>query len=136
MPQMANITVKKNDGTTDVVYNAKSPSAGNGVPAVWRADAVGSAASHRPELRVTSKDIRFMGEEAREIHATYAYPQLVTDTNLGGMTIVKRRALGMYTAKVPKDMPAADLNEFASQLANLIVSTLLKDCVKDGFAPT
>lgn len=136
MPSMANITVKKNDGTTDIVYTAKSPSAGNGVPAVWRADAVGTAASHRPELRLTSKDIKMFGEEAREVHATFAFPQLVVDTNLGGLTVVKRRAMGTYTAKIPKDLPAVDQNEFASQLANLIASTLFKDSVKDGFAPT
>ncbi len=136
MPSMANITVKKNDGITDIVYTSKSPSAGNGVPAVWRADAVGTAASHRPELRMTAKDIRLAGEDAREIHATFAFPQLVTDANLGGMTVIKRKAMGSYTGKIPKEFPAVDQNEFASQFANLIVSTLFKDCVKDGFAPT
>nr|URG15700.1 MAG: coat protein [Leviviridae sp.] len=135
MPAMANITVKKNDGTTDIVYTAKSPSAGDSVPAVWRADSVGSAPSHRPELRLMSKNSRKGGEEAREMRGTYKYPQLVTDTNLGGLTIVKRDALMTVTGVIPKDMPAADINEFVSQAFNLFVAALLKDSFKDGFAP-
>lgn len=136
MPQMANITVKKNDGTTDIVYTAKSPSAGDSVPAVWRADSVGSAPSHRPEYRLMSKNTRKGGEEAREMRGTYKYPQLVTDTNLGGLTIVKRDALISFNGVFPKDMPAADINEAVSQAFNLFVSTLNKDSCKDGFAPT
>lgn len=136
MPNMANITVKKNDGTTDIVYTAKSPSAGDSVPAVWRADTVGSAPSHRPELRLMSKNTRKANEEAREMRGTYKYPQLVTDTNLGGLVTVKRDALVTFTAVMPKDMTAADINECVSQAFNLFVSALIKDSCKDGFAPT
>jgi transcriptional regulator of met regulon len=39
MPAMANITVKKADDTTDVIYVAISPSAGDKVPAIWQVTA-------------------------------------------------------------------------------------------------
>lgn len=38
MPTMANLTVKKYDGVTDIVYDALSASGGDGSPAVWRQD--------------------------------------------------------------------------------------------------
>jgi hypothetical protein len=31
-------------------------------------------------------------------------------------------------------MTATDVNEFASQFANLLASTLIKSCVKEGYA--
>lgn len=40
MPQMANITVKKADGTTDVVYTALTPAGGDNSPARWSANAL------------------------------------------------------------------------------------------------
>ncbi|DAD50928.1 coat protein [ssRNA phage SRR6049586_1] len=33
MPAIANITVKKNDDTTDIVWTAVQPSSGDGTPA-------------------------------------------------------------------------------------------------------
>jgi len=38
--------------------------------------------------------------------------------------------------QLPKSMAAADVNEAVSQLAHLITSALLKDCVKSGFSAT
>ena len=38
MPSMASITVKKYDGTTDIVFDALSASGGDNSPAVWRQD--------------------------------------------------------------------------------------------------
>lgn len=47
MPNMANITVKKADGTTDVVYTALTPSAGDKTSARWSLTASSTKANLR-----------------------------------------------------------------------------------------
>lgn len=132
MPQMANITVKKNDGTTDIVYTAVVPSAGDKSPAVWRSNTIGTAPAHRPELRVTSQP---NGQAtARRIEGTLMYPQTVTGSD--GKITVANKAFLSFSALVPQSMTDADINEFVSQGANLVASTLMKDVVKSGYAPT
>jgi len=133
MPTLANITVKKNDGTTDIIYVAKSPSGGDGIPAIWRADAVGSAASHAPELRLTSREAA-KGMK-RALRATFVYPQIATNSTTG-VTSVVEKAMASADWTLPKGMSSVDVNEFASQFANLIYATLLKDCAKTGYSAT
>lgn len=132
MPQMANITVKKDNGTTDIVFTAMTPSGGDGVPAVWRSTSVGSAANHQPELRLVSKEAS-RGTK-RHVRATFVYPQTATNTTTG-VTSVVDRAIGSADFTVSKGMAQTDINEFASQFANLIASALAKEAVKSGFAP-
>lgn len=128
---MANITVKKNDGTTDIVYTGVRLSSGDGVAAVYKSQTVGSAPAHQPELRMASREA---GKGAkRALRATYAYPQIATDSTTGLTTVVDRASAAVDWV-IPKSMTQADINEFASQLANLIASTSLKDQVKSGYA--
>jgi len=132
MTVMANIVVKKNDGTTDITWSAMTPSAGNNVPAIWRSQSVGGSAGFRPEFRLTSKD---GGDgKTRVLRGTISYPQLATDTTTS-LVQVPNRASADINWRLPAEMPATDINEFASQFANLIASVLIKDSVKEGFAP-
>lgn len=132
MPQMANITVKKNDGTTDVVYTQKVASAGDKSAAVWRNETVGTAAAHRPELQETSQ---YNGPRtARRVNLKFTYPTLVTGSD--GKTQVVDRFLFEGSALVPLGMPDADINEAVSQCMNLGASVLIKDSLKTGYAPT
>lgn len=132
MPQMANITVKKDNGTTDIVYTAMTPSGGDGVPAVWRSASVGTAAAHQPEFRLVSKEAS-RGSK-RHVRATYVYPQIMTNSTTG-VTEVIDRAIASADFTISKGMAQLDINEFASQFANLIASALAKESVKSGFAP-
>lgn len=132
MPQMANITVKKNDGTTDVLYTAVVPSAGDKTPAIWRNLTVGTAASHRPDLRIQSRDNGT--NSARRVEGVFTYPTLVTGSD-GKVNVADKLVLNV-SAVVPKGMPDVDVNEAVSQSANLIASALLKDTMKSGYAPT
>lgn len=132
MPQMANITVKKNDGTTDVLYTAVVPSAGDKTPAIWRNLTVGTAASHRPDLRIQSRDNGT--NSARRVEGVFTYPTLVTGSD-GKVNVADKLVLNVSVV-VPKGMPDVDVNEAVSQSANLIASALLKDTMKSGYAPT
>jgi hypothetical protein len=129
---MANITVKKNDGTTDVVYTQQVPSGGDRSPAIWRNLTVGSAPGHNPELKSTSRP-NGTGS-ARRVEMTFKYPYTVTGAD--GKIQISDTFLLEVSAVVPQGMPTADINEAASQGSNLIGATLTKDVLNSGFAPT
>lgn len=132
MPTMANITVKKNDGTTDVVYTAVVASGGDKSPAVWRNNTIGTAAAQRPELRLES---RFNGDQtARRLEGSYSYPSLVTGSD-GKINVASRFNLA-FTGVVPAGMLDTDLNEAVAQSLNLLAATLVKQSFQTGFAPT
>lgn len=132
MPTMANITVKKNDGTTDVVYTMTAPSAGDKSPAVWRNNAVGSAAAFRPELRISSQSNGT--KTARRVEGSYMYPSIVTGGD--GKSMVADRCLINVSAVVPQGMADVDVNEAVAQGLNLFASALVKQSVQSGFSPT
>lgn len=133
MPALANITVKKNDGTTDITYTGVSPSSGDGVPAVWKSQTVGVAMAHQPEFRLTSREASKGARRA--LRSTYQYPQIATNSTTN-LTSVVDRAMADTNWVFPKGMAQSDINEFVSQYANLLVATLVKDCVKAGYSAT
>lgn len=132
MPNMAAITVKKNDGTTDVTYTDVVPSAGDKTSAIWKCLAVGTAAAHRPELKMSSRE-NGTGT-ARRVEMQFMYPVLATDSQ-GKVNVVDRLPISI-SALVPKGMPDVDVSEGVSQCFNLLGSVLVKSSVKTGYAPT
>lgn len=133
MPSMANITVKKNDGTTDIVWTAACPSSGDGVAAIWRSETVGSAPAHYPTFELRS---RYNGQKtARRMDGVFVYPETATDSTTSLVSVVNRIPF-QFTAAIPQGTPSAVINEAVSQFANLLASTLIKDANKAGFAPT
>lgn len=132
MPNLANITIKKNDGTTDIVWTGKVPSSGDKNPALWKSDTVGSAPAFRPSFSLESM---FNGtKSARRLNWEFRYP--VTTVDAGGKTVVANVAIGSGSFLLPQGMTDADLNEAVSQHANLLVSVLIKDCFKTGYSAT
>lgn len=127
MPQIANITVKASNATTDVVFTAKSASAGDGSPAFWRNDAIGTAIDHRPELRLSFKD----QGRYRIGRLTLIYPDLI-NTAVAGVYQVGEKASFLADVKIPKGMNSSTLKEFAHQSGNLLASALLKSSFEDG----
>lgn len=132
MPNMANVTIKKNDGATDVVYTAVVPSAGDKTPAIWKNQTIGTANAHRPELKLMSRENG--ANSARRVEGVYTYPTLVTGSD--GKTNVADKVIVNVSAVVPKGMPDVDVNEAVSQCFNLYAAVLLKDSFKTGYAPT
>lgn len=133
MPNMANVTVKKNDGTTDITYTAVVPSAGDGSAAIWKSQTIGTANIHQPEARMSSREA---GKGARRsVRVTYQYPQIATNTTTGVTSVVDKMIIDCNWV-MPKDMSQSDINEAVSQFANLLASTLFKDSAKYGYSPT
>lgn len=129
---MANITVKKNDGTTDVIYTALAPSAGDKTPAYWRNNTIGTAEAHKPELRMTSKPNGDLS--ARSVTMNFSYPQTVTGGD--GKVSIAYRTNFTLSGSIPQGMTTTDVSEAVSQFLNLCSSVLVKDSFKAGFSPT
>lgn len=133
MPTMANIVIKKSDGTTDVTYTAVVPSAGDSSPAIWQSQGVGTAALHYPTLEMKS---RFNGAKtARRVDWIYVYPQIATDSTTS-LTSVVNRMVHSGSSVVPTACPSTYTAEFAAQCPNLLASTLVKSVFSSGYTPS
>lgn len=136
MPSMANMTVKKNDGTTDIVYDALSPSAGDNVPAVWRQDTgnvAGLPNGLRAMLRVWTRDNG--PKTARQFKLRYERPYPTQDTTTSKYSATDRAVMELIVT-IPNALPATEVNESVAQGFNLIDDALMHSCAKAGYAPT
>lgn len=133
MPSMADITVKKADGTTDVVYKALSPSAGDKIAAQWRVEAIGTISGNRPTFQILTRASQ--DKAARIIEGKLLYPETFTDTTTGIIS-VKNREMFSFSAITHSIATDAVIAELAAQSANLLKAVLIQDVLKTGFAPT
>lgn len=126
MPNQANITVKAANGTTDVVYSALTPAAGDRTPARWANVSANARAKLRPTAEMTS---RFNNaRSARHVDFVLKYPEVALDQVVG-------TALMSATCVVPLQVTDAVISEAVAQFCNLLKSTLISDSVKAGYAP-
>lgn len=136
MPAMANITVKKADGTTDIVYDALSASGGDGSAAVWRQDTgavAGLPVGLRNMLRVWTT---WNGPKtARQMKYNFVSPYAVQDTTTT-LYSAKDRVVFDGIVTIPQGIPATNINEAIHQGFNLLQSTLIKSVGTSGYSPT
>ncbi len=137
MPSMANLTVKKADTTTDIVYDAIVSAGGDGVHAVWRQDTgadAGLPVGLRPTFKVSTK---WNGPKtARVVNVEYVYPYATDDTTTSRFTSNDRVVVTSNGMTFPQGVPAAVLSEAAHQFANLMATSLMKSVMATGYAPT
>ena len=134
MPTAANITVKKNDGTTDVVYTSVQPAGGPGVPAVWKNQTVGTSIGQQPELRCSSKESKSAGVNFSDVRLSYKYPRSVMNSTTGEITLSEGFS-GTASIRINQVMLTTDLNEAAAQFGNLMASALIKSVLQSGRSP-
>lgn len=131
MPTMANITIKKADGTTDVVWTALASSSGDGSPAVWRNNTVGTTVAERPTLSVSA---RANGSgTARRVNGAFHWPVSAAATD--GSVTIKGDSPGSFTFLAPQNLTQADINERAYQFGNLVATAIIKASMAEGLAP-
>lgn len=133
MPAAAAITVKKYDGTTDVVYNVLAGSPGDRQPAVFRLDAFAAIQGNRPVFTVVSKPSTDGSQ--RIIEWRLQYPELMTDSTTGVQS-VRKRCIASGTFTLDRNCTDVTIQEAAAQSANLLKSTLMQAVLVSGFAPT
>jgi hypothetical protein len=131
MTQAASITVKKADGTTDIIYSAFVGSQGSTQPAVWRSPN-GAAPAHKAELRIRSNGNK--AGTVRRLEGTYVYPQTATAVD-GSITVVNRGLIS-FSLVVPQAMPQTEINEMIHQGLNLLASSHVKTQGTEGYAAT
>lgn len=131
MPTQANLTVKKNDGTTDIVYTALTSSAGDTVPASWRANTVSTIPAHRPRLDMVTGNNG--NKTARKEKLSFVYPVTAliggVETKLGLIPIELNATIGT-------NFDDSVVAEAVSQALNLFGHVLIRQSMKEGFAPT
>lgn len=131
MANIANITVKKNDGTTDIVYTALVPSAGDSVPAQWRSDTVSTIPAHRPTFKMLTQNNS--KRNARVERLSFAYPVFISENGIEKKIGVIPMELN---ATIGTNFDQSVVNEAVSQFGNLVISALIRGSMKDGYAPT
>lgn len=135
MPTMANITVKKADGTTDVTYDALTGAAGNGSEAVWRQDTGASAGlpvGHRAVFKMASQDNG--PKTARTIRINYKRPYSTQNTVTSKYETSDSDVMKIDIT-LPNAIPASEVSEAVHQMMNLCASALVKSSIIAGYAP-
>jgi hypothetical protein len=133
---MANLVVKKADGTTDITYDALSASGGDASPAVWRQD-TGASASLPIGLRNIFKLWTTWNgpKTARQTKFNFVAPYAVQDSTTTLYSAKDRVVIdGIMT--VPQAVPSANINEAIYQACNILAATLVKQAAAAGYAPT
>lgn len=132
---MASITVKKFDGTTDIVYDAISASGGDTSPAIWRQD-TGAAAGLPVGLRSIFKMFQAWNgpKTARVIRSMLRFPYAVQDSTTTLYSAKDSIAVDV-TVTVPQSVPATQINEATYQAMNLCAALLVKQSLAAGYAP-
>lgn len=133
MPSMANITVKKADGTTDVTYVAATPSAGDKSPAVWTQNTGFPIQGFRPRFQLVTGPNG--ANNMRRADASFTFPITYTDPGTG-LTKLNRSVDAKVTVHLPVELATTDWDQAFSQLGNLLTSSLVRDSIEEGFAPT
>jgi hypothetical protein len=129
---ISNITVKKNDGTTDIVYTAATGMSGD-TPALWYAPALGATAATRPDFRAWSKRV---GNSNRSVvKASFAMPYHTVNSTTG-VTSVERKLFGKFEMTTDFDCPQTLIDEAVAQFTGLLASTHVRAQVKEGAAAT
>ncbi len=133
MPNMADITVKKYDGSTDITWTAQTPSSGDKTAAVWRSNSVGSAVAFRPLLQMSVQSNQ--AGTARRISIKGSYPQTYTNSTTSLDSVANNIPFDL-SMTLPNATPASYIDEAVAQFANLLKSSLIQSAMTAGIAPT
>jgi hypothetical protein len=133
MPSLANLIVKKADGTTDITWSGLVAAAGDKSHARYASQTVNSIPAFQPKMSVRS-DGNGDGS-VRRVYTNVVYPYSVLDSTTNRTTLVSQASFRGEWA-VPQDMPQANVDEFAAQVANLLDHTDMVSVVKVQTAPT
>jgi hypothetical protein len=132
MAAQTDITVKMNDGATNITYSKLSPAGAAGEAATWRSESIGGVALFRPFLELLSK--WNSAKTTRRLEATYVYPYAVTDTT--DSTQVKKGEIKLQlVGHVLQSVPQAVIDEAVSQGLNCFADNSFKTALKTGQAP-
>jgi len=132
MPTLSNITVKKYDGTTDVIYIPVSSASSDGVKAEYQNQTGFTVPATRPLFSISTR-----GNSAgtsRRVSANFIWPLFYTDPVTGKLTR-SGGIPGSFTMVVPQDVDPLITREAHQQFAHLCAAAAMKDVMDTGYAP-
>lgn len=130
MANIANIVVKKTDGTTDVTFTAQYGASSDGKPAVWQNIASATIRGYRAALQMTAK---LNGTKtARRVDGLARFP--VVRLVSGVETVIGQIPVAI-TAPIPEWASDAEVAEAIDQALNLFASSHFRTHMKSGSAP-
>lgn len=118
MPTIANKTIKKYDGITDILWTGVNGSSGDKVPAIYRSNTVGGNISVRPEFRHSARSSGNGELSVRRSTAEIYYPEFYT---IDGQQKVVNRAWGSCTFNAPTAMSDSVKQEAAYQFVHMLM---------------
>lgn len=130
MPSLSDVTVKKADGTTDITFSGLNPAGGDGIPAIFRSQTVGTVPGFKPEVRVLAK----AKKDERVVRLTARYPNVKTID--GVPTLASQGSKMTLEFQLDESQNQSDIDEASAQFLNFANSTLFIECVRTGFPPT
>lgn len=130
MANMADVTIVKADGTTNVTFTALTPSAGDTTPARWAQNATETVANLRPTAEMRA---RYNGNRsARHVSVVTKFPEVVT---VDGVKVVRGIVPFTTDGVIPLQVDDAWINEAVAQHANFFKAALIQAAAKSGYAP-
>lgn len=133
MPNMALITVKDTDGTTDRVFASLNGAGADGSPAVWRWEDTTKLPGERVRLEVSSR--WNANRTARKVQYFFDYP-IVRPTAVTGVNEVighiQNRSGDWIYPQVANDTQVV---QAAKLMTNLLNSSLVQSVFVTGYAP-
>lgn len=129
MPAMADITIKKADALTDVVYKSRQPSAGDGSPARWSPDTTGARGTSPTYEAHAGRS----GTSKRKVHTSLVYP-VVRD--VGGTPALIGVARGVTTFTFDLAFTDSEIAEAVAAHCNLTGAVVVRSMYQEGYSAT
>lgn len=128
--QMADITIKKADGVTNVVYSQLTASAGDRSPAVWRNNT--SAALRGNRATFTMESHPNGPGTARRVTCKHSYPiTRIVDAREEIVATIPTE----FTSVLPQGLSDSEISEAIEQAVNMFAATLIRQSIALGYAP-
>jgi len=132
MTAMADITIKKSDGTTDITWSAVTASAGDKTPALWRSTSPSGTTGQKPWFSMSGRSNA--AGDVRRVDLSGAFPSVYTDSNTGLTQVLSKIPMSL-TIAMPQNVSQSDIDEAVYQFFNLVSSSLIKGSTRYGYAP-
>lgn len=132
MTTMSDITVKKSDGTSDILYTAIVGAANDQTPAIWRNRVASAVPVAQPEFTLASRDNG--NKSGRRLTHSGVWPVAFADPANGLFkTVTQASASGSFM--LPSNMDPAQIKEFVHQYTNWLTSALIRTSLIERYAP-
>lgn len=132
MAQIANVVVKKTDGTTDVTFTALNGGGGTADrPACWINTASHGIKAYRHRFQM--KAYLNGTKQARRVEITGEFPIVRV---VSGQDSMVGRIPVVLTVPVPEWATDAEINEAIDQSLNFFAAAHIRTHIKSGFTPT